>query len=231
MLVSLSRRQQRIEVLAVVLAMAGILAFLVLAVTRVCVNGKKATDGDGATTVAPRPTQPVSPRGASPTTDAGGVAGTPSVAIIHEGRADRALDKGAGPIRPGKLQDSAGPEKDLCKAPAVRPTFSILQIENRKSEIENALWTVTAYCPCKECCGLRACGVTASGTRADHPLVAGPKEMPFGTVVAVPEYGVVKCEDRGGAIRGRRLDVLFPTHAEARAWGVRRLQCRMTNGE
>jgi 3D (Asp-Asp-Asp) domain-containing protein len=45
--------------------------------------------------------------------------------------------------------------------------------------------------------------------------------MPFGTLVTVPGYGTVRCEDRGGAIRGRRLDVLFPTHAEARAWGVR----------
>jgi 3D (Asp-Asp-Asp) domain-containing protein len=47
--------------------------------------------------------------------------------------------------------------------------------------------------------------------------------MPFGTVLEVPGYGVVKCEDRGGAIRGRRLDVLMPTHAEARAWGVKQL--------
>jgi hypothetical protein len=30
--------------------------------------------------------------------------------------------------------------------------------------------------------------------------------------------------DRGGAIKGHRLDVLFPTHEQARAWGVRKLR-------
>jgi len=47
--------------------------------------------------------------------------------------------------------------------------------------------------------------------------------MPFGTRLYVPGYGWTKIEDRGGAITEGRLDVLFPTHAEARAWGVRNL--------
>jgi 3D (Asp-Asp-Asp) domain-containing protein len=83
---------------------------------------------------------------------------------------------------------------------------------------------VTAYCPCRLCCGPRACGITASGSRADHPLVAAPRSIPFGTVLAVPGYGRVKVEDRGGAIGDGRLDVLMPTHAEALAWGVKYLE-------
>ena len=89
-----------------------------------------------------------------------------------------------------------------------------------------SLCRVTAYCPCRLCCGPRACGITASGTKADHRLVAGPPEIPFGTVVEVPGYGRCKVEDRGGAIRGKRLDVLFQTHAEARAWGVKWMRVR-----
>ena len=87
----------------------------------------------------------------------------------------------------------------------------------------STVFRVTAYCPCRLCCGPQACGVTASGTRADHPLIAAPKSMPFGTRLYVPGYGWTKVEDRGGAITEGRLDVLFPTHAEARAWGVRNL--------
>jgi len=85
---------------------------------------------------------------------------------------------------------------------------------------------VTAYCPCARCCGRWADGVTASGTRADHPLVAAPPSLPFGTRVRVPGYAGgdwVSVEDRGGAIQGARLDALFPSHAEALAWGVRDL--------
>jgi len=87
----------------------------------------------------------------------------------------------------------------------------------------STVFRVTAYCPCRLCCGPQACGVTASGTRADHPLIAAPKSIPFGTRLYVPGYGWTKIEDRGGAITEGRLDVLFPTHAEARAWGVRNL--------
>ena len=85
---------------------------------------------------------------------------------------------------------------------------------------------VTAYCPCLKCCGRHADGVTASGTRADHPLVAAARTWPFGTRVRVPGYAggrTVLVEDRGGAITGDRLDLLFPTHAEALRWGVRYL--------
>ena len=88
------------------------------------------------------------------------------------------------------------------------------------------LWRVTAYCPCPICCGPRACGITASGARADHPLVAGPPWLAFGTPLKIPGYAggsAVRVEDRGGAITEGRLDVLMPTHAQARAWGVRDL--------
>jgi 3D (Asp-Asp-Asp) domain-containing protein len=86
------------------------------------------------------------------------------------------------------------------------------------------LFVVTAYCPCRLCCGPRARGITASGGRADHPLVAGPPEIPFGTAFEIPGYGRARVEDRGGAIRGRRLDVLFQTHKEALQWGVKTLR-------
>ena len=88
------------------------------------------------------------------------------------------------------------------------------------------LWAVTAYCPCKRCCGPAARGVTASGRPAQGWLVAGPPELALGSRVIVPGYAgglPVPVLDRGGSIKGRRLDVLFPTHDQARAWGVRTL--------
>lgn len=86
------------------------------------------------------------------------------------------------------------------------------------------VWTVTAYCPCSRCCGAFADGITASGVAARGKLVAAPKELPFGTVLDVPGYGVASVEDRGGAIKGRKLDVLFATHNEALQWGVKELE-------
>jgi 3D (Asp-Asp-Asp) domain-containing protein len=49
----------------------------------------------------------------------------------------------------------------------------------------------------------------------------------MGTMLSIPGYDqgrVVPVLDRGGAIKGRRLDVLYATHEQARQWGVQRLQ-------
>ena len=94
---------------------------------------------------------------------------------------------------------------------------------------EGKIYKVTAYCPCKKCCGRFADGITASGEPAEGPLVAAPKDIPFGTKLLIPEYNdghPVEVLDRGGVIKGDRLDVLFPTHEEALEWGVRHLEVR-----
>ena len=84
-------------------------------------------------------------------------------------------------------------------------------------------YKVTAYCPGPCCCGKFADGITASGLQAVGKIVAAPKSIPFGTVLDIPGYGVCTVEDRGGAIKGNKLDVLFPTHQEALNWGVQEL--------
>ena len=80
---------------------------------------------------------------------------------------------------------------------------------------------VTAYCPCEYCCGDYADGVTASGhvIQPGDKFVAAPGNYPFGTKLYIPGYGWTTVQDRGGAIQGNRLDVFFPTHAEALQWG------------
>ena len=90
---------------------------------------------------------------------------------------------------------------------------------------------VTAYCPCEICCGVYADGITASGlpvTANGGLLVAAdPEVLPIGSMVAVPGYGggrPVPVLDVGGAIKGNRIDVLFPTHQEALEWGVQWLK-------
>lgn len=90
---------------------------------------------------------------------------------------------------------------------------------------------VTAYCPCARCCGDYADGVTASGlpvTHNDGRFVAADTDLlPIGTLLRVPGYAgddPVPVLDRGGAIRGERLDVFFADHEQARQWGRRTLR-------
>ena len=83
---------------------------------------------------------------------------------------------------------------------------------------------ITAYCPCRLCCGPSARGITASGRSAVGCLCAADRSIPFGAALEIPGYGRATVADRGGAIVGNRLDVLFSSHARARAWGARRLR-------
>ena len=89
---------------------------------------------------------------------------------------------------------------------------------------------VTAYCPCAKCCGRHSDGKTASGrsihTNGSRFVAADTRLLPFGTRLSVPGYysaAPVSVLDRGGRIKGRRLDVFFLSHARAKRWGTRRL--------
>ncbi|MCZ6811129.1 MAG: 3D domain-containing protein, partial [Planctomycetota bacterium] len=89
---------------------------------------------------------------------------------------------------------------------------------------------VTAYSPDERSCGQFADGITASGysvwTNAMKLAAADTSVLPFGTLVSVPGYHdsrAVPVLDRGGAIKGDRLDILFPTHEAALQWGVQHL--------
>jgi len=48
-------------------------------------------------------------------------------------------------------------------------------------------------------------------------------------MLRIPGYGTVPVLDRGGAIKGARLDVFFPTHAEALKWGRQSLEILWTS--
>lgn len=84
----------------------------------------------------------------------------------------------------------------------------------------------TAYSPDERSCGKWADGITASGKSVwmnGGRLVAADRKIPYGTILTVPGYNngkPVQVWDRGGKIKGNRLDLLYPTHEIARRWGV-----------
>ncbi|WP_412767176.1 3D domain-containing protein [Brevibacillus agri] len=63
-------------------------------------------------------------------------------------------------------------------------------------------------------------GITASGARVREGVTAAcPPELPFGTRVHIEGVGERVCLDRGGAIKGRRLDVYMTDRSEALRFG------------
>ena len=65
-------------------------------------------------------------------------------------------------------------------------------------------------------------GSTALGVPVRKGVVAvDPKFIPLGTKLHVPGYGPGLAADVGFAIKGRIIDLWFPTRAKARRWGRR----------
>lgn len=96
-------------------------------------------------------------------------------------------------------------------------------------------WVVTGY---SHGCTKPKSGVehkepqlTASGkaARVDW-TVAGPPHLPFGTRLELAHRGVValrEVQDRGRAIRGKRLDLFLGDCVSARSWGKQRVWVRV----
>ena len=109
---------------------------------------------------------------------------------------------------------------EATTAVAIMPPSTSLNKKLRTIRME-----VTAYCPCQKCCGENAQGITASGHDVSYNnsrfVAADTDQLPFGTKLIIPGYNAAPVEviDRGGAIKGNKLDLFYPTHEEALQWG------------
>lgn len=99
---------------------------------------------------------------------------------------------------------------------------------DRTSSSGTKYFKVTAYCSCSKCCGKRT-GRTASGTKATAGrTVAASSQFKFGTKLNINGKTYV-VEDRGGAVKGNKIDVYMNSHAAALAWGVKYLPVEVVN--
>jgi 3D (Asp-Asp-Asp) domain-containing protein len=140
------------------------------------------------------------------------------------------------------LLGAAKPQNPVNTKVSVQASTELLRsspastIENSASTASSILpangkvvWVlVTAYCGCSKCCGPNARGLTASGRSIAYNggrfVAADTKVFKFDTQLVIPGYAggePVEVIDRGGAIKGYHIDVFFPTHEEAKAWGKR----------
>ena len=90
----------------------------------------------------------------------------------------------------------------------------------------------TAYCTCKICTGKApdhpAYGITASGRKVRPGAVAvDPSVIPLGTKMWIEGYGEAEALDTGGAIKGKTIDVYFPSHQQALEWGRKRVAIKI----
>lgn len=73
---------------------------------------------------------------------------------------------------------------------------------------------------------------TATGidlTKNPRVIAVDPSVIPLGSKVEIPGYGVAIAGDTGGAIKGNRIDVHFPTVQQAMNWGRKTVTIKILN--
>lgn len=103
-------------------------------------------------------------------------------------------------------------------------------------------YRLTAYCSCEKCCGYWATVrpldsegnpivYTASGAvaKAGVTVAADTSVLPFGTVVVINGHEYI-VQDRGGAIKGEKIDIYFDDHQEALKFGVQYAEVYVKGG-
>lgn len=110
--------------------------------------------------------------------------------------------------------DDRAREEETAKEDCTASTVAQRKITERKD-----IYTLTAYCACEKCCG-KSDGITASGVKAVEgvTIAADTSVLPFGTKVKI-DGKIYTVQDRGGAIKGKRIDVYFDSHQKALEFG------------
>lgn len=89
---------------------------------------------------------------------------------------------------------------------------------------DSKVYTVTAYCACKKCCGPNAKGITASGKPAIEGItIAASRSIPFGTKLYIEGIGTRIVRDRLAKKYDDRIDVFMENHDKALKFGKKRL--------
>ena len=114
-----------------------------------------------------------------------------------------------------QAQAQAAQVKSRQLAQSVPAAVSATTVTGPVTQAAGDLVTVVATGYCLK-------GTTATGIPAGWGVAAvDPRVIPLGTHLEIPGYGTAVAADTGGAIVGGRVDLWFPTCAQAGGWGTR----------
>ncbi|MED4887072.1 LysM peptidoglycan-binding domain-containing protein [Lysinibacillus sp. FSL R7-0073] len=77
---------------------------------------------------------------------------------------------------------------------------------------------------CEGCSGITATGINLKTNPNAKVISVDPTVIPLGSKVYVEGYGEAIAGDTGGAIKGKRIDVFFPSQQDAINFGVKQLK-------
>lgn len=122
--------------------------------------------------------------------------------------------------------------KSKQKRRVKQPRQLLLASRSNEPDYPTSIYTVTAYTSgfesTQKTINDPAYGLTASGTHAtEGRTIACPKSLQFGTIVDIRSVGIRVCEDRGGAITSKHIDLYIQNLKAAYEFGRKQLEIKI----
>lgn len=94
------------------------------------------------------------------------------------------------------------------------------------------VYTISHYCDCPICTKTAKGSKTATGTKPKEgrTIACDGNTLKMGDIVYIETIGVRVCEDRGSAIKGKRIDVYMNDHDIANKMGIRKVNVYRIGG-
>ena len=149
--------------------------------------------------------------------------------LVQEGKAGLKKQKIKKRIVNDQVEETTIVEETVIEEPVdelkEKGTKKMLTTSRGKSNFKRSLvMNATAYDDSPQSQG-KWVGRTATGVKPRRGVVAvDPKVIPLGTKLYVEGYGECVAADTGGAIKGNRIDLFFPTRQEVRNFGRRKVK-------
>lgn len=113
-----------------------------------------------------------------------------------------------------KPKPTPKPKPKETKKPTNNPT------KQSKDSIKEITMSATGYtAKCSGCTGITATGINLNNNPNAKVVAVDPSVIPLGSRVWVSGYGEAIAGDTGGAIKGNKIDLHFPTKEAAYAFG------------
>jgi 3D (Asp-Asp-Asp) domain-containing protein len=148
----------------------------------------------------------------------------PSSVLAKEVQSDEKADQEAVPEKKIKSEEESKRDEVLSK-------WKEKQSDKWKNLPKGQfVVNASAYTASADECGNDK-GITASGLKVkENRTIACPKAFPFGLKIKIEGMGTYTCEDRGGAIKGNKIDIYMQTKKEAFSFGRQHLVAEIVEG-
>ncbi|MBD1371240.1 G5 domain-containing protein [Hazenella sp. IB182357] len=107
----------------------------------------------------------------------------------------------------------------------IEPIDQIVKIGTKEKVVASTPASASASSPAGKKITVKTTWYTATGNQTatgtwpkKGTIAVDPNVIPLGTRLYVPGYGYGVAEDTGGAIKGNKIDLFFPTRSQGQSW-------------